>query len=104
MAKKRGTSKNGRVTARKTSPTVVPPLRGVPYNPETRLSRDVPSSRVPNAILRNVTITNCGTGIRSENAVLDLQDVSIIDCSTGIDQQGGHIQGKRVSIKAKDNS
>jgi hypothetical protein len=70
------------------------------YHPYTHLSPgfSLATRRAPNATLTDVVIKNCGTGIRSDGAVLDLQGVDIIDCGIGIDQRGGHIQGKRVRI------
>jgi len=91
-------SQGGRTSQNRKNPARALPLR-LPYYSETRLSYSSVLIPRPGLTLNGVTIINCTTGIRSENAVIDLQGVDILDCDTGIEQIGGYISGKNVRIK-----
>ena len=54
--------------------------------------------RAPNAILNNIRMENCGTGVKAEGGYIKGKNVKMKDCGTGIDSINSNIDIKDLDI------
>ena len=57
--------------------------------------------RIPNVIMRNVSIVNCGTGIKMDGGHADIEGLDIIDTPVGMDlNRGATVHARKVTYRA----
>ena len=57
--------------------------------------------RIPNVVMRNVSIVNCGTGIKMDGGHADIEGLNIIDTPVGMDlNRRATVHARKVTYRA----
>ena len=58
------------------------------------------ANRIPNVIMRNVSIINCGTGVRMDGGHAEIDGLDISDTPVGIElNKGATVNARKVRFK-----